>query len=122
MTKEPKLTERQRLLAGEIGHHDYYLSIARELGLTIPENMMAKVRRCKERSVFGGCHLTLNEVPSSKWYGLAGGLGGNTPRRSEVFRSRGDQWSLAGMVCALKAAAQAQLEAKGGDVAEDPRA
>lgn len=106
--KSEATTDHQRMLDGETSHHDYYRQIAAELGLRIPDAIMAKVRKCRERSAFDG-HLTLNEVPLAKWDGMAGGFGGKTPERAAAFLRRGDQWSLAGMVCALKAQAIEQM-------------
>ena len=108
MTTNTK-TARARYLAGEITHREFYAPIALAIGVRIPESTMARVRTCKERSVFdGGLSLTLNEIPLCEW----DALGRSVPDAREAFKAQGDFWSLAGMVCALKTQALIQLEAE----------
>lgn len=106
MTTNTK-TARARYLDGEITFREFYAPIAKAIGVRIPENIMARVRTCKERSAFdGGLSLTLNEIPLCEW----DALGRHVPNARYAFKAQGDFWSLAGMVCALKTQALIQLE------------
>lgn len=97
-------TERQRYLDGELTIHQYYLPIAKELGILIPEHIQSRVPGCRETSSFGS-HRTLNEIPLQEWDSLAWRVY-RTNHANGVFKKRGDICSLAGLVCAFKALAK----------------
>lgn len=93
-------TERQRYLDDEVSHDDYYEGIARDLHLHIGEDLMARVRLSKDKH--------FNDIPLSVWDNIGLCYFDDRVCR-DVFKARGDLWSRAGMVCALKRQAKLQL-------------
>ena len=107
-TNASPVTPRTLYLNGDISFREFYAPIARALGAQIPESIMAKVRTCKETSIFrGDDSLTLNEIPLPVWDALGCRYIGSA---RAAFQAAGDFYSLAGMVCALKTQALIQLE------------
>jgi len=90
---------RKQYLNGEVSHDEYYLEIAKEIGIKPDEKTIEKVRNALRK---GDKHL--NTIPlyfwdmwavSVYWY--------NREYVISIFTKRGDQFSQAGLVCALKA-------------------
>ena len=98
---EPPKTERQRYLDDEVTHDDYYAGIARDLHLRIGADLMARVRKSKDKH--------FNDIRLSVWDNIGLCYLDDHAARA-AFKARGDLWSRAGMVCALKRQAKLQLE------------
>lgn len=95
ITRQEYMTDRTR-------HHDYYLEIALEADLRVPEHVMERVRASNDPH--------LNDVPLFMWDALARGIiqpdSGMSYPVVKALQQRGDNGSLAGIVCALKALAR----------------
>ena len=96
-------TLRTQYLAGDISHHDYYMSIANRLGMgheVIGGKVMDRVRKSADPHY--------SDIPLEEWdnigyrvFGNPGSLGIN-----KAFKWADDRDSLAGRVCLLKAIAR----------------
>ena len=92
---------REMYLNGKVEHHDYYLTLAKECGISFERsNLLPKV---KKLLAAGDEHL--NKIPLKSWDMLATSYIDQNKLHS-VFKAHGDSWSLAGHVCMLKAAAK----------------
>jgi len=87
-------TQRKDYLAGKVSHQAYYGEIAKELGIKFTPEFLDLVRASNDPH--------LNDIGLKTWDRL-----GLSYSMSEAMRARGDNVSLAGKVCVLKAAAKA---------------
>ena len=98
------MTDRQRRLAGDISHADYYRMLARTCGVSYAnagERFMGRVRAALDA---GDEHL--NTIPLSEWD--ARGLSVLVP--CGAFEKHGDRCTRAGLVCMVKQAARDAAE------------
>jgi len=80
-------------------HDLYYLEIATEVGVGPPEDMVAAAREALAKN-----DIHLNSIPLCKWDAWAMSLIlYRGPELGRAFGKRGDQVSLGGVVCMLKA-------------------
>lgn len=89
------ITHKQYMADSSALHNAYYLEIAQDAKITIPEHIMSEVRKSIDPH--------LNDVALTKWDALA------LSRQRALtapLRSRGTFFSLASGVCACKAMAR----------------
>ena len=98
--------KRADYMTGKISFDDYYLALARKMGIKPSEKI---VRRAVEALRKGDNHL--NSIPLGEWDTWALSL--YAFRKNEIdfiFRQFGDFYSLAGLVCVLKAVVRYEAE------------
>jgi len=95
------MVTRKDYMDGKATFAEYYRDV--NAGLSPPHRMRdeAFLQRVEAALADGDEHL--NTIPLAVWDGMAQGL--ETTYRPR-FKARGDQWSMAGMVCAMKQAAR----------------
>lgn len=88
---------RQDYLNNRCSFEDYYGDVIAGLRIHFSENFLAKVREALKTD------KNLNNIPLEQWDAMGFPYEGALARR---FKERGDSYSLAGGVCALKTAAR----------------
>jgi hypothetical protein len=91
---------RADYMAGRVSHDEYYRAVVRTAGLHYSDTH-PDVAKWREHLAAGDVHL--NRLPLVYWDRLAGLAQASLAR---ALRAHGDAWSLAGGVCAVKAAAR----------------
>jgi hypothetical protein len=95
------VTRKQYLSNPEGLHQAYYLEIAREARVKPSAERVERVRQA------GG----VDRIPLREWETWAAAvIAYNGPALARIFRERGDSLTMAGVVCMLKAAVQAELQ------------
>ena len=91
---------RQNYLDGKVSHDEYYRTIATEAHISFKNSDMLPAIKAALKE--GDKHLST--IPLRIWDSLTGYIGKIELQR--VFKSHGDQYSIAGHVCVLKQAAR----------------
>ena len=84
---------RSDYLEGRCTHQEYYLEIAKEIGLTCDAKLLVRVRESVDKH--------LNDIPLLRW-DAAGAYIRIDHRTIKAFKARGDCITDAGMVSLLK--------------------
>lgn len=87
-------------------HQPYYLSVAQEAGVRVPEWLMLQVRVSKKLTFPTG-------VPEKHWADLASKF--QAPL-ADALHQRGTTWSFIAGICAVKAMAQHQMETENENI------
>jgi len=96
-----EIMTRKNYLDGKISFQDYYVSIAKDAGISFKSNQkfLTEVKLCLERN-----DVYLNTIKLSFWDRLSLAKA-NRYKIDRVLRERGDFWTLSNGVCTLKAIA-----------------
>lgn len=98
-TARLQMFTRQDYMEGRCDHHEYYMEIAREVGLDYTTSSeLGRWRRALETDPH------MNNIPLAYWDKIAMELGADAVVR-RALKTRGDSFSLGTGVCLAKAAA-----------------
>lgn len=85
-------TDRQKYLAGELTHQEYYKLIIADAGIVAGDNELMKLVKASQDK-------NLNDIPLHIWDAKAYS---NKGVLDIAFKKHGDFWSLGGGVCVIK--------------------
>ena len=94
--------KRKDYLEGKVTHQEYYEAVAEKLGISFTESkLLPKIRKALEEGDY-----YLNSISLATWDNLAYSYIDKNHAMLVFQNEFEDWWSLAGHVCALKAAAR----------------
>ena len=96
------MNTREKYLAGEVSHEEYYRIIAKEAGISFPVDHELVHRALKSTD-----KENLNDIPLHEWDGYASGA---RSAIDKAMRKHGDWYSMAGGVCVMKNAVKKTIE------------
>lgn len=94
---------RKQYMDGDCSYYDYYGDIIRAAGVRVSED----IRNQAETALAHG-DTPMNTIPLARWDVWAEPW---RPQLQHAFKERGDFWSQAGAVCAMKEAARQAVSA-----------